>query len=181
MLSCLQISRILVHVHFNDSLSISCVDSFKQLLWNCCHQLYLNGRWESKKWIPLTDVCLKTGLTLMSEKEEQKTEEKIMTLLLGHIILTEADGLDPTFGERAAILGFIHCDCAFHSWSFIFTWAPTHCKQVSQMSNSKSSKSNWNGKKRPSDKIKIWTINPGYWARHLTLWPSSETTLVKCW
>lgn len=40
----------------------------------------------------------------MSEKEEQKTEEKIMTLLLGHIILTEADGLDPTFGEQAAIL-----------------------------------------------------------------------------
>ena len=47
----------------------------------------------------MTDVCLKTGLTLMSEKEEQKTEEKIMTLLLGHIILIEADGLDPAFGE----------------------------------------------------------------------------------
>ena len=167
-----------MHVHFKDSLSISCADSFKQLLWNCCHQLYLNGRWESKKWIPLTDVCLKRGLTLMSEKEEQKTEEKIMTLLLGHIILTEADGLDPTFGERAAIL---FQTLWIHSLIFIFTWAPTHCKQVSQMSSSKSSKSNWNGKKRPCDKIKIWTINPGYWARHLTLWPSSETTLVKCW
>ena len=91
----------------------------------------------------------------MSEKEEQKTEEKIMTLLLGHIILTEADGLDPAFGERAAILCFRHCDCAFHSLIFIFTWAPTHYKQVSQMSSSKSSKSNWNGKERPCDKIKI--------------------------
>ena len=170
-----------MHVHFNDCLSILHVDSFKQLLWNCCHQLYLNGRWESKKWIPLTDVCLKTGLTLMSEKEEQKTEEKIMTMLSGHIILTEADGLDPTFGERAAVLCFRHCDCAFHSLIFIFTWAATHCKQFSQMRSSKSSKSNRNGKKRPSDKIKIWTINPGYWARHVTLWPSSETTLVKCW
>lgn len=87
---------------FSESLSISSMDSFKGLLRCCCHQLYLNGRWKKQKKIPLTDACLKIGFTLMSEKEEPRQKKKV-TLLLGHVILTEFDRSDSPFREQTAI------------------------------------------------------------------------------
>lgn len=95
---------------FSESLSISSMDSFKGLLRCCCHQLYLNGRWKKQKKIPLTDACLKIGFTLMSEKEEPRQKKKV-TLLLGHVILTEFDRSDSPFREQTAILFQTACFC----------------------------------------------------------------------
>lgn len=70
---------------------------------------------------------------------------------------------------------------AFHSVVFILTEALAHCKSFPQASSSQRWSRNWNGRKRQSDKIRTWTINPGSCVMSLTFPPSLETTLVKCW
>lgn len=58
------------------------------------------------------DRCLfKNRLSSDACSLRKKTEEKIVTFLLAHIILTEIDGLDYTIGEQTATLFQDFCFC----------------------------------------------------------------------
>lgn len=77
---------------FSDPISISSVEPSRRLL-------HLSGRREQQKRICMEDAHSKTGFPLMPKKEESKTEEKkIGVLLLHHIVLTEMDRWGSTLG-----------------------------------------------------------------------------------
>lgn len=96
----------------------------------CCQAAVINYIWTEggKSKRGSLDACLKTSFTLMFERKEPKTEEKIVPLLLGHIPLTGMEGSDFTSGKQMAILFQTSCFCLTQLDCY-FTQAPAHCKQ----------------------------------------------------
>lgn len=138
------------------------------------HQLYVNGRQEKQKenlFIPK-----KALLWCPRKKNQQQMTRQWHDYCVSSFWLNGNGCVAFHIWGSKLWYHFRPLVSALCGMVFIFTEAPAHCKSSPQASSSQRWYRNGNGPKRLSDKISIWTINPGYCVMSLTFPPSSETT-----